>query len=300
MVSLPSITLAFLWVLPVLVRGANFGTITTTTLGPNSAIIRATMSHPPINLFDPILITDMHNFLLSLSTTVPAPKVVIISSSLPGYFMNHLDLRIISTHHPLPSSINATDILAKYFDCLKLLASLPQVFIGEVNGNAYGAGDELLVHMDMRFAGPRASIGAAEVALGILHVGGLQQLTKLIGTGLSSEWMLSANPITGSKAAAIGWFNGAYDTLSDLTENVDALAERIALWPYIGLNATKSGIRESAASAKAIQADIERFNELSGLEEVQDAIDRVLQLGLNQSASPFEANLLENLPELWE
>lgn len=104
------------------------------------------------------------------------------------------------------------------------------------------------MHMDMRFAGPRASIGAAEVAVGVPHVGGLQQLTKLIGTGRASEWLLSANPITGSKAAEIGWFNEAYDTASELTANVNALAERIALWPYTGLNSTKAGIRYAPPS----------------------------------------------------
>lgn len=155
------------------------------------------------------------------------------------------------------------------------------------------------MHMDMRFAGPRASIGAPEAGVGFLHVVGLQTLTKLIGAGRSSEWMLSCNPITGSEAAQIGWFNEAYDTASELKDNVKALAERIALWPGTGIAATKARIREDGPGAAASARDVQRYETLVGLSEVQYAIDRVIELSLNQTAGVFEEDLLENLPEIW-
>ena len=48
-------------------------------------------------------------------------------------------------------------------------------------------------------------MGATEAALGVLHVGSIQQLTKLIGVGLISQYMLPSCPISGSEAAEIGW-----------------------------------------------------------------------------------------------
>lgn len=113
------------------IKAAQFGTISTTALGPKNSIIYATMNHPPINLFDDTLITDMHSFLLSLNTTVPSPKVVIITSSLPGFFMSPLDLHIISVKYPLPAPLNSTAILNNYFDVLNLLSTLPQVSLGK-------------------------------------------------------------------------------------------------------------------------------------------------------------------------
>lgn len=46
--------------------------------------------------------------------------------------------------------MNATHAVAKYYENLDLLVNASVVTIGEVNGRAWGAGDEHLQRMDMR------------------------------------------------------------------------------------------------------------------------------------------------------
>ncbi|KAH8806091.1 ClpP/crotonase-like domain-containing protein [Xylogone sp. PMI_703] len=268
-------------------------------LDPTIVLFAHSINHPPVNLYDSVFITDFHKFLLSLNNTVPSPKVVVVASTLPGFFVSNLDLRLASTKYPVPPQVNSSAVLDTYFDVLNLLSTLPQVFIGEVDGNAYGAGNELLMHMDMRFAGPHASLGAPEIGAGLIHQGGIQTLSKLIGTGLTSEYMLSGLPISGAKAAAVGWVNSVYDTSNELTSAVNALASRISLFPSFGIAANKASIRVNGPDPVASARDAQTFVDLVPLPTVQFGIDRFIELSLNETDSPFEANLLEDLPEIW-
>jgi hypothetical protein len=63
--------LAILPFLAVMAAREDYGTIKTTT---NGSVVRASISNPPINLYDYKLATDLHNFLLLLNQT-NAPKV---------------------------------------------------------------------------------------------------------------------------------------------------------------------------------------------------------------------------------
>lgn len=45
---------------------------------------------------------------------------------------------------------------------------------------------------------------------------------------------------------------------------------------------------------------MDRFQELVKLDSVQDAIDRIFAVQDVETAGSFEADLLENLPQIWE
>jgi len=151
-----------------------------------------------------------------------------------------------------------------------LLRILPTIFIGEVNGLATAAGNEILVQCDMRFAGPWAHFGALEVANGILHGnGGAQYLTHLIGPGRALEYLLSVNDVDAKTAEQYGWVNRAYCSAAELRREVDALAERIALWLAGGLNATKVSVRENDLAQAGLDRDLQRFKYLLSREEAQ-------------------------------
>lgn len=273
---------------------SGYGTINVTKEG---SVVRATINNPPINLYDEKLITDLYSFLTSLSTP-DAPKVVIFDSANPEWFIAHLDLNILRTDTGAPS--NAGNLTAKYVNTVHLLASLPTIFIGEVSGRAFGAGNELLVQMDMRFAGPGARLGALEVALGIIHGnGGIQYLTKLIGRGRASQYLLSSGDVDAQTAATIGWVNTAYASKQALTTAVDALARRIATFPAAALNATKAGINYDRPSDQSLADDLSNFGALVKTSDAQDAIKKFLELSKNQTSSAFELGLNQDLVELW-
>lgn len=243
----------------------------------------------------------MHSFLRSLvperSTKTP-PKVVIFDSADPEFFIAHLDKTIFV--EPKTKEKNAT--FEMYLDCTRLLWNITStIFIGEGNGQGFDAANELLVQMDMRFAGPKTRVGATEIAFGITQgAGGLQFMNKLINRGRAFEYILTGNNIDGPTAAAIGWANHYYDNAADLTKAVNALAYRIALFPYSGINITKAGLNANNPSADALEQDLANTEALISQPENAILEGKFYTLSENQTRSRFELGLDDTLVEIFE
>jgi enoyl-CoA hydratase/carnithine racemase len=252
---------------------------------------RLTLSNPPVNLFDSNLVSDLNQFLRDFEGDNQT-KVVVVSSEVPGFFGAHLDLNILGP--TAPPGVNASLVLEQYYDNLDRILNSSIIFIAEVNGRAWGAGDEHLLRMDMRFAGPEAQFGAPEAAVGAIHVGGLQQLTRLIGPGLASEYMLSAAQVKATEAARIGWVNSAYPSSEALRDHVDKLATRVALFSFEVLRLTKQSIAEQGPTPQALQRDRARFETLVALPSVGPRIAKILELSNNQSTE-WELNNNNNI-----
>ncbi|KAL6690770.1 ClpP/crotonase-like domain-containing protein [Trichoderma pleuroticola] len=230
---------------------------------------RVTISNPPINLWDSNVITAFNEFMAST-----------------------LDFDLF-TQLGIPGP-NGTTLIDTYFANLDFLLSTPVIFIGEINGRAWGAGDEHLLRMDMRFAGPEAQFGAPEAAVGVIHVGGLQQLIKLIGSARAAEYLLAAAQVSASEAARVGWVNSVHPTPNALRKHVNGIAARIALFPIETIRATKASIAEQAPPRAAFENDLARFNQLAALPQVAANLGTVLQVSKNESKS-FEDNLNNNI-----
>ncbi len=148
---------------------------------------RFTFSNPPVNLWDANVINSFNTLMKNLNGQNDT-KVVVFDSDTADFWAAQIDLNLY-----IPGSIpglNSSEVLQTYYANLDLLLSTPVIFIGQVSGRAWAAGNEHLVRMDMRFAGPNAQFGAPEVTVGISHVGGLQQLTRLVGPAIAAEYML--------------------------------------------------------------------------------------------------------------
>jgi enoyl-CoA hydratase/carnithine racemase len=224
--------------------------------------------------------------------------VVIFDSANPDFYIAHFDF---STLLPPPTSEKAATANL-YIACTTLLQNITStIFIGQVNGRASGAGDELLVQMDMRFAGPGTRLGSLEIGLGQLHgVGGLQFLDRLINRGRAAEYLLTGNSIDGSTAASLGWVNRYYANASDLTTAVNAVAHRIALFPLGGINATKVGLNANNPSPAELAQDLDAVLALGASAEGQALIQKFMVLSQNQTRSPFELGLDDTLTQLYQ
>jgi enoyl-CoA hydratase/carnithine racemase len=137
--------------------------------------------------------------------------------------------------------------------------------------------------MDMRFAGPEAQFGAPEAGVGLIHVGGMQQLVRLIGPGLTSEYMMSAAQVNSTEAARIGWVNSAYASADLLRAHIDGLATRIALFHIEVIRATKASIALQAPTREMFEADLGSFNHLATLPSLKRNVAEILDLSKNQS-----------------
>ncbi|TFB01753.1 hypothetical protein CCMA1212_006450 [Trichoderma ghanense] len=221
---------------------------------------------PPINLWDANLVTSFNTFLNTLQAPDGTTKVVVFTSNNPDFWASTLDFNLF-TQLGIPGR-NGSSLLDTYFANLDLLLTTPVIFIGE----SRGAGDEHLLRMDMRFVGP-------EAAIGVLHVGSIQQLVRLIGLSLASEYLLAAAQVSASEAARVGWVNSVHPSAEASRKHVDET-----------LRLTKASIAEQAPPRRAFEYDLRRFNGLAGLPVVAANLEAVLRLSRNESRG-FEEDL---------
>lgn len=259
--------------------------------------MRVSINNPPINLVDTNLINDLFGFLTNLNTTDSVPKTVIFSSLVKDFFMTHIDFHLVGDEEPIAR--NGTGINEKYGEILALLHQLPVIFIGESNGLTLAAGNEFFLHMDMRFAGPDATFGAIEPGVGLFQLRGYKQLSQLIGAGRAAQYLLTCLLADSPTAARIGWINDMFSNVTQLEQNSNDLAKRMALFPAGGLAATKKLIIDYIGTAEQ-QFEDDSFASLKGLKVTQDALARYLTLSHNETDAAFEIGKPETLVKLWK
>lgn len=275
---------------------SHYKTIISETKGP---IIRLTVNNPPINLWDYKLAADLSAFIDALATSGNDTKVVIIASGNPEYFISHLDIHDGDVSSPVKPPANGTLILEQLVRTRSNLATLPIVFIAEVNGRATGAGDEIALQCDIRYAGPNTKLSQLEVAFGLLPgAGGVQFLTSLLGRARALEYILSAQSVDATTAAAIGWVNRAFGSNAELRMEVDKLARRIASFPKQGLAAVKQRVNVQKPSEQDLVGDFVLLGNLNPSKVSQLAADKFLELSEQQIDGGFERAIPQDMPEI--
>ncbi|MCJ2086657.1 3-hydroxyacyl-CoA dehydrogenase NAD-binding domain-containing protein [Methylobacterium sp. E-005] len=90
-------------------------------------------------------------------------------------------------------------------DILDRLDASPKPVVAAINGVALGGGLELAMACHGRVAAPAAKLGLPEIKLGIIPgAGGTQRLPRLIGPDAAFPMMLTGDPVSAEKAAALG------------------------------------------------------------------------------------------------
>ena len=183
------------------------------------------------------------------------------------------------------------------------ISVLPQVTIGTVEGRARGAGNELLVSLDMRFATKIDTLlGQPEVGSGLFPGGGGSQfLPGLIGRGLAIEYILSSKDIDACEAERIGWINKAFDTTADMYAYIDQLTSRLRLFPQSALYGAKKSINlRSAPTREDILHDATTFGKQLANPIVQELGAKAQALTQDFSSIDVELNLGEVIPQLYQ
>ena len=147
------------------------------------------------------------------------------------------------------SSGEATDLGDTVEQCwnplVKALTSLPQPVICRVNGVAAGAGANIALACDMVIAAKSAKFIQSFSALGLIpDSGGTWALPRLVGQARALGLALTGEPLPADKAAEWGLIWKAVED-DALDAEVDAVADKLASLPPLGLAATKEMIRSS-------------------------------------------------------
>jgi enoyl-CoA hydratase/carnithine racemase len=203
----------------------------------SSAYWRVTFNHPPLNIFGPETLPQLHDIITALETDEHA-KVVVFDSAVQGFFLTHYDfLARLEDTTSLPPGPTGLQPLP---DMLVRLSRAPVVSIASIRGRATGVGSELALACDMRFASrEKAILSQWEVGAGVVPGGGpMARLPRLMGRGRALEVLLGADDIPGDLAELYGYVNRALPD-ADLDAFVESLATRIASFDKRAISETK-------------------------------------------------------------
>ncbi|MGH8598966.1 MAG: enoyl-CoA hydratase-related protein, partial [Gammaproteobacteria bacterium] len=123
--------------------------------------------------------------------------------------------------------------------------------IAAVNGAAAGAGINLALACDIRYASPRAKFSESFIKIGLVpDWGGHYLLTQLIGTGRAMELLMTGERIDAEEALRLGIVNRIYPHDTLLNE-VQQRARSLAIGPGDALTAIKRGVYLGATRSLA-------------------------------------------------
>lgn len=132
-----------------------------------------------------------------------------------------------------------------------LIREMRKPVIAAINGAAAGAGINLALACDIRYASARAKFAESFVKIGLVpDWGGHYLLTRLVGTGRAIELIMSGDRIDAEEAFRLGIVNRIYPHES-LFDAVLKRAQLLAAGPAIALAAIKRGVYLGATGTLA-------------------------------------------------
>jgi 2-(1,2-epoxy-1,2-dihydrophenyl)acetyl-CoA isomerase len=122
------------------------------------------------------------------------------------------------------------------------LEDLDKPVIAAVNGAATGAGMDMALMCDIRYAAHSARFAETYVKVGLVPgAGGAHFLPRLVGVAKALELFFTGDFIDAQEALRIGVVNRVFPDAS-LMDEVDKIARRIARAPALTLRMTKRAI----------------------------------------------------------
>ena len=222
----------------------NYDSFTTFNVNVKNAIAWVTFDYPPVNIQGLPMLADL-NILAQKLEADRTVKVVVFQSANPDIFVAHADTNFLKDMSAKAVSREEAKLLDLQV-VLERISKLPQATIAKIEGFARGGGHEFALACDMRFAARgKAKFMQMEVGMGILPCGGgASRMARQTGLGNALEIILGARDFDADQGEAYGTINKALDP-EEIGPYVEALANRIALWPAESINACKQTVYAS-------------------------------------------------------
>jgi enoyl-CoA hydratase/carnithine racemase len=241
------------------------------------AVLFTDISAPPMNLLGTELVRDLVS-LIQQAEADDTCHVLVFASADPDYFISHVDVTRIAEYREQAAKLTGEASLGLLF---RYLSTSRLVTIAQIEGRVRGAGNELVLACDMRFAARESAIfSQPEQGFGLIPgAGGIQHLTRLLGRARALEVMLSADDYDAELAERYGWINRALPTAT-LGEFVRSLAHRVAGFPAAGRAALKDRVNAiSLAQPEDFRRDSDLFLERARDPETQRRTGLAMSLG---------------------
>jgi 2-(1,2-epoxy-1,2-dihydrophenyl)acetyl-CoA isomerase len=216
-------------------------------------IARITLNRPErLNSFTRAMHDELRNALGNLGDA----RVVVLTGAGRGFCAGQdLNDRAVA---PGEAVDLGDTVEGSWNPLVRALAALPQPVIARVNGVAAGAGASLAMACDLVVAARSAKFIQSFAAIGLVpDTGGSWHLTRHLGQARAMGLALTGDPISAEQAAEWGLIWKCVDD-AELDAAVDALAEKLAAMPPLGLAAIKQMIRSSWGRTLDQELDLQR------------------------------------------
>jgi 2-(1,2-epoxy-1,2-dihydrophenyl)acetyl-CoA isomerase len=186
----------------------------------------------------------MHEDLKNAIDEIGDAKVVVLTGAGRGFCAGQdlNDRAVSSGGHPVDLGMT---VETSWNPLIRKLTNLRQPVIARVNGVAAGAGANVALACDMVVAARSAKFIQSFSAIGLIpDSGGTWVLPRLVGQARAMGLALTGEPLSAEKAEEWGMIWKCVDDEA-LDSEVDAIAQKLASLPPLGLTAIKKMIRES-------------------------------------------------------
>jgi cyclohexa-1,5-dienecarbonyl-CoA hydratase len=240
------------------------------TFDTKTAVARLTLNHPPYNLLTVGMMTEMAECIESLNGRSDV-KCILLDSSQKVFSLG------ISREDSKPDRVFQT--LEAFNRVFLAISEISKPMVIVVNGQAVGAGSELIAFGDMIIATPNAKFAQPEVKLGVFPPFASVMLPALIGPKKTYELILTGQALTAEDAARLGLVNRVVPE-ADLAASVQDILSRIVEFSGPVLEMTKKVIQGTMGLplTEAIKRSQDIYlNQLMSLEDAQEGVRAVLE-----------------------
>jgi enoyl-CoA hydratase/carnithine racemase len=180
---------------------------------------------------------------------------VVVVTGAGDHFCSGVDLDHLAAVEPTPLA-RKEFLIDNVHRVVHALDRLDKPVIAAMRGYAIGAGLDLALMCDLRFADHSARLSEGYIRIGLVPgAGGCYLLPRLVGVAKALELLWSGDAIDAKEAHRLGLVNRLYDG-GVLLEETYAFAARVAAAPPVTVRLMKRATYQSARSDLATSLDL--------------------------------------------
>jgi len=236
----------------------------------DSKVATVTINHPPVNVLSGEVLAELEKTMDELKANKDV-KVVVLTGTGP-VFIAGADIKAMAQIKSASDGKKAAGEGQRIF--LKI-ERMDKPVIAAINGVCLGGGMELAMACHIRMCSDRAKLAQPEINLGIIPgFGGTQRMSRYVGRGKATEWILTGDNIAPQDAKAAGLVNHVIPE-AELLRQAQGLAKKIAMKPEVAiaqaLKAINNGLEQPSMDA-AMGVELEAFGRICESPDMQEGI----------------------------
>jgi enoyl-CoA hydratase/carnithine racemase len=236
----------------------------------DSKVATVTINNPPVNAMGPGVLKELEETMDSLAAD-KGVKVIVLTGTGP-VFVAGADIKQIAQIQSVADGKKAAGEGQRVFLKIERMA---KPVIAAINGVCLGGGMELAMACHIRMCSDKAKLGQPEISLGIIPgFGGTQRMSRLVGRGKATEWILTGDNIAPQDAKALGLVNHVLPE-SELLRQAQGMAKKIAMKPASAIAAALTAINnglEQPTMDGAMAAELEGFGKCCESPDMKEGV----------------------------